>query len=190
MFNASEANGKTVTYNLMTLICKFLLISPNSFKQCLGSCQPDKCSCDPADKCFGRAKYYALKGDGKAVRAVVEACGGSKTNLAKLQDNDLVELWGVNEHHDIHCCGFGAPEFFHAVHATSLNDCAAPHACAKGTKAGLEGGQSYIGGREEDHWEKNGPTGGFNDKGNYEQHGYFYHAKNTLKYFGVDEPPQ
>ena len=131
-------------------------------------------------KCYGRAKYFAMQGQGPAVRRLLLACGGSRANIAKLTDEDLVELWSINEHLDIHCCGFGAPEFFHAVHATSLNDCANQNDCQE---------KPYIGGRWENHYDQHGPMGGFNDKGNYEQGPWYYYATRTLDFFDVPQPP-
>jgi hypothetical protein len=190
MFIAGEPKGEIVTYQLMALICKFLLLPPSKFlEQCSGKCDAGGCECMPAAKCYGRAKYFGIKEDGKAVRGLIEACGGSKANLAKLTDAELVELWSINEHQDIHCCGQGVPEFFHAVHATSLNDCGNPEACPKGVVV-MGAGQGYAGGRGgEDSWEKHGPLGGFNDKGNHEQWPWYFFAKGTLKTFGVPEPP-
>jgi hypothetical protein len=182
-YNAGLDKGVPVTYNVMHLIAKFLLMNPRVFanKGCDLACSENTCPCELASKCFGRAKYFAIKGDGAAVRRLLTACGGSQGNLAKLTDEDLVELWGVNEHLDIHCCGYGNPEFFHAVHATSLNDC--------GNVGDCEGDEGYAGGRFEDHYTANGPMGGFNDKGNYEQHGWWYWAIKTLSFYDVPEPP-
>ena len=182
LFNAGVDKGKMVTYNVMHMIAKFLLLNPSVFagNGCPANCDKSNCACEIGGKCFGRAKYFAIQGDGAAVRRVLTACGGSKTNLEKLTDDELVELWAINEHLDIHCCGFGAPEFFHAVHATSLNDCANQGDCTEAP---------YIGGRHENHYDTHGPMGGFNDKGNYEQGPWFYYAQQSLSFFGVPDPP-
>ena len=183
LFNAGIDKGKMVTYNVMHMIAKFSLLNPKVFagKGCPENCDKDNCGCLIGGKCYGRAKYFAMKGDGASVRRLLLACGGSKTNIEKLTDDDLVELWAINEHLDIHCCGFGAPEFFHAVHSTSLNDCANTNDCSEAP---------YIGGRWENHYDQHGPVGGFNDKGNYEQGPWWYYAQRSLSFFDVPEPPE
>lgn len=190
VFKAGPEKGNNVTWGVMTLIAKFLLLNPKVFAgECAAKCTEAECPCMSGAKCYGRAKYFALKGDGKAVRKVLTACNGSAANIAKLTDTDLVELWALNEHIDIHCCGMGKSEFFHAAHCTSLNDCGDPAACPK-DKPPVDGvGNAYVGGRGDDHWGTHGPVGGFNDKGNYEQWPWYYYAQKTLSFFDVPDPP-
>jgi hypothetical protein len=180
LFNAGIDKGKMVTYNVMHLVAKFLLLNPSVFKgqgDCPTECSdPNKCPCFIAGKCYGRAKYYAIKDDSASLRRLLTVCGGNAQNIEKLTDKELIDLWSINEHLDIHCCGFGAPEFFHAVHATSLNDCGDKDSCKEAP---------YIGGRHEDNYQMNGPVGGFNDKGNYEQWPWWYYAQKTLSFFDV-----
>jgi hypothetical protein len=64
-----------------------------------------------------------------------------------LTDQELIHLWGMNEHWNLHAILFGNPKVYNVVHITSLND-----------KAG--------------DGTPHGKLGGYNDKGQYPQWGW------------------
>lgn len=78
--------------------------------------------CDALSKCYGRLKGFAMQSNIAKVKAELKKCGGSQKSLS---DEELIYLWGLNEHHNLHCCSFSDPQghqLHHASHLSSLNE--------------------------------------------------------------------
>ncbi len=78
--------------------------------------------CDKLSKCYGRLKGFAVQNNLAKVKAELENCGGSQKGLS---DEELMYLWGLNEHHNLHCCSFTDPQghqLHHGSHLSSLNE--------------------------------------------------------------------
>jgi len=97
---------------------------------------------------YGQAKLMAMDNDGAGLRDLIESKGG---NTFGLSDAELVSIWGTNEHNNLHAIMFGNRELANAVHMTSLND---------------------NDGHEKDGMNP-GLSGGYNNKGEYPQWGWF-----------------
>lgn len=79
-------------------------------------------TCTDLAKCYGRLKGFAMKGNLKKVQEVMAACGGDQKTLT---NDELVYLWGLNEHHNLHSTYLGKNETYghgNAAHLTSLNE--------------------------------------------------------------------
>lgn len=111
-----------------------------------------------ASAAYGALKVAGAQGDGAMIREILEEKGGSAMGLS---DKDLVDLWGVNEHHHLHAVLFGNSKVYNPIHMTSLND--------------------------QDQWGEipgeKGALGGFNDKGEYPQWGWFDDAQGFQSLF-------
>lgn len=106
---------------------------------------------------YGQLKTQALGGDAKAVRDSLKKFGGDP---GKLSDQQLIQLWSGNEHQNLHGILFGNVDIRNAVHATSLSD----NNGADKTKTNL---------------------GGFNDRGEWPQWGWFEAAKKYRQLLNV-----
>lgn len=98
-----------------------------------------------AGSVYAQAKLFAIEGDTAGLRLLIESQGG---NTAGLSDEELINIWATNEHNNLHGIIMGNMTIANAVHMTSLNDNA-----ADGTTQGT--------------------LGGYNDKGEYPQWGWF-----------------
>jgi hypothetical protein len=108
-----------------------------------------------AAQAYGSLKLAGMSNDAAKVRQLLSQFGGSTQGLS---DADLTYLWGSNEHQNLHAIVFGNADVRNAIHATSLND--------KEMTPGI----------------KRKTLGGYNDKGEYEQWGWYdaiktYNAK-------------
>jgi len=114
---------------------------------------------ETAMKVYGSLKLAAIDGDGAAIRSILEENGGDTMGLS---DQALVDTWGVNEHEGLHEIIFGnLDQVANAVHMTSLNR--------------DDGMNAPIG--------EPGTVGGFNDKGQFPQWGWFESAQNMNDVF-------
>jgi hypothetical protein len=98
---------------------------------------------------YGSLKKSAMEANAATVRSILVANVG---NPGSLSDDQLVILWSGNEHHNLHAVLFGNPDVYDPIHVTSLND--------------DDGGST-----------RGTVLGGFNDKGSWEQWGWFDKAK-------------
>lgn len=97
---------------------------------------------------YGQAKILAMNGDAEGLRNLIESHGGDTYGLT---DEELISIWGTNEHNNLHGILFGYMPLANAVHMTSLNDNDS-HA-HDGMNPGL--------------------SGGYNNKGEYPQWGWY-----------------
>lgn len=97
---------------------------------------------------YGEAKTLAMNGDAEGLRSLIESNGGSTFGL---DDAELTSIWGTNEHNNLHAVLFGNKDLANAVHMTSLNDNDSL------SQDGMNPGRS----------------GGYNNKGEYPQWGWF-----------------
>jgi hypothetical protein len=131
--------------------------------------------CFEASECYGRLKTLAMAGEGPKLRQALTDCGGTDKGLT---DAELVQIWGANEHHNLHCCLFGNADIYNAVHMTSLNN------TSMSTGETWEGRLTPGGGDKS--LKKYGPLGGYNDKGNYAQWGWATSAAGFFDFIGID----
>ena len=104
-----------------------------------------------AMRAFGSLKLAGLRKDGVEVQNLLLKYGGNTGNLSP---NELAYLWGSNEHQNLHAVLFGKEAIYDPVHATSMND------------------------REEQpNLYTPNTLGGYNDKGESPQWGWFDFAK-------------
>jgi len=111
-----------------------------------------------AAEVYGALKNAAIQGDGASVRELIESNGGDTFGLS---DQELTDLWGFNEHNFLHSTLFGNSEVYNPIHMTSLND---------KDMSGQSSGAA-------------GSLGGFNDKGEYPQWGWYDDAVNLQAKF-------
>ena len=105
-----------------------------------------------ASKVYGALKVAGLSGDGDKIRSTLAANGGDDFGLS---NDQLVELWGANEHEYLHPILFGDETVSNTVHMTSLN---------------------FNDGRNPSEGPA-GTIGGYNNKGEYPQWGWFEAAQ-------------
>lgn len=111
-----------------------------------------------AGMAWGRAKNLALAGDAQGLRQHIANEGG---NTRGLNDAQLINAWGTNEHNNLHNITFGNSAVYNPIHMTSLNN----------NDAHVHDGMNR------------GQMGGYNDKGDYPQWGFFDDAKNYNRMF-------
>lgn len=110
---------------------------------------------DEAGKVYGEAKKLAMEGKGAELKELIEANGGNEQGL---NGEELTQLWGADEHGDLHNSGnrhnggFGA-DMFAANHMTMLSD--------------------------------DGSTGGYNNTGDYPEWGWFEAAQRVEQELGL-----
>lgn len=114
---------------------------------------------------YGQAKLMAMDNDADGLRDLIESEGG---NTFGLGDAELVNVWGTNEHNNLHAIMFGNRELANAVHMTSLND---------------------NDGHEKDGMNP-GLSGGYNNKGEYPQWGWFEGLRKISAWFPQLKPAQ
>lgn len=107
---------------------------------------------------YGQAKLMAMDNDADGLRDLIESKGG---NTFGLGDAELVNIWGTNEHNNLHAIMFGNRDLANAVHMTSLND---------------------NDGHEKDGMNP-GKSGGYNNKGEYPQWGWFEGLQKVGEWF-------
>lgn len=101
-----------------------------------------------AARAYGELKIKAMADDADGVRDTLKRHGGSAGGLS---DQQLTNLWSGNEHQNLHGVLFGNSKIYNPIHATSLND-------NDKTGSGVR-------------------SGGFNDRGEYPQWGWFEDAQ-------------
>jgi hypothetical protein len=110
---------------------------------------------EEAGKVYGEAKKLAMEGQGDELKALIEKNGGNQQGLSS---DELVKLWGADEHAGLHSAGnrhaggFGA-DMFAANHMTMLSD--------------------------------DGSTGGYNNTGDYPEWGWFEAAQKVEQQLGL-----
>ena len=114
---------------------------------------------------YGQAKLMAMDNDADGLRDLIESRGGSTFGLG---DAELINVWGTNEHNNLHAIMFGNRELANAVHMTSLND---------------------NDGHEKDGMNP-GLSGGYNNKGEYPQWGWFEGLQQISTWFPQLKPAQ
>jgi hypothetical protein len=114
---------------------------------------------------YGQAKLMAMDNDADSLRDLIESQGGSTFGLG---DAELINVWGSNEHNNLHAIMFGNRELANAVHMTSLND---------------------NDGHEKDGMNP-GLSGGYNNKGEYPQWGWFEGLQKISTWFPMLKPAQ
>lgn len=97
---------------------------------------------------YGQLKLMAMNNDADGIRSWLKSDGGQDFGLT---DTELIKIWGTNEHNNLHAILFGNRDLANAVHMTSLND---------------------NDGHEKDGMNP-GKSGGYNNKGEYPQWGWF-----------------
>ncbi len=97
---------------------------------------------------YGQLKLMAMNNDADGIRNLLKREGGLDFGLT---DTELTKIWGTNEHNNLHAILFGNRDLANAVHMTSLND---------------------NDGHEKDGMNP-GRSGGYNNKGEYPQWGWF-----------------
>ena len=103
---------------------------------------------EAASVAYGALKRAGMAEDAATIRSILSQNGG---NALGLSDQQLIELWGGNEHWNLHAVLFSNPGVHNTVHITSLSD---------------------NNGRD-----ANRNLGGFNDKGEWPQGGWFEDAR-------------
>jgi hypothetical protein len=73
---------------------------------------------------YGGLKVAAMKADAAAVRRIIKDNGADDCGLT---DEQLVVLWSVNEHINLHAVLFGNKIIKNTIHMTSLNSNPGPH---------------------------------------------------------------
>jgi len=111
-----------------------------------------------AAEVYGSLKVAGMNGDGDQIRSIIADNGGTDFGLNNKQ---LVDLWGVNEYEHLHPILDGNDTIRNSVSMTSLN--------------------------MNDEWtQSDGPTGtmgGYNNKGEYPQWGWFESAQQYSSMF-------
>jgi hypothetical protein len=125
-----KTRRESAIYSAMATAAKLTLLPIQTVNEATGSTcftgapaqEGQAGGCDGLSKCYGRLKGFAMQSNVAKVKEVLKTCGGSQKNLS---NDELIYLWGLNEHHNLHCCSFSDPQghqLHHASHLTSLND--------------------------------------------------------------------
>jgi hypothetical protein len=125
-----KTRRESAIYSAMATAAKLTLLPIETANEATGSTcftgapaqEGQAGGCDGLSKCYGRLKGFATQSNVAKVKEELKKCGGSQKNLS---DDELIYLWGLNEHHNLHCCSFSDPQghqLHHASHLTSLND--------------------------------------------------------------------
>ena len=170
-------------YNLMLLAMRLKVVpieqwrsNPGCVKECL-----------QASRCFGPLKYFAMEGNLPKLKEKLTECGGGDW-IAKLDDADLMWIFGSNEHRNLHSSinqGVEQASLYHASHLGSLNYLGDFIGKAGSDKLGWHGGNNTSGTEI---------LGGFNDTGLEPQGDWYFHAmraKSTVfPQIGLFQPGQ
>ncbi len=133
-------------YMAFATVAKFKMVPPTLFK--------DECE---AGQMYGQLKVAGVNSDAAKIKQLLSQKGLSTLGMS---DQDLINLWGMNEHWNLHAVLFNNKSIRGPNHATSLSD--------------------------KDQWNKCGfPAGGYNDRGEYPQWGWFEQAKDYNKLLGM-----
>jgi hypothetical protein len=159
-----ERSLTAATLLAMLTGAKLKMLPPSMFES--EGCSKSSKECLEASKCYGRLKVLGKAQNGPKLRQTLIDCGG---DAKELTDAELIEIWGANEHRNLHCCLFGVEDIYHAVHMTSLND---------NSMNPSDGDKTLA---------EHGPLGGYNDKGNHPQWGWFRMASKYFDFIGIDQ---
>jgi len=107
------------TYNIMLTSMRIKIVPIEQWENKFDC----KTACLPGSRCFGPLKFYAMEGNLPKLKEKLKECGGGDW-ISKLTDDDLMWIFGSNEHRNLHTniqqSGDGAA-FFNAAHCSSLN---------------------------------------------------------------------
>lgn len=157
-------------YNLMLLAMRLKVVPIEQWETnpaCVAECLP-------ASRCYGPLKYFAMEGNLPKLKAKLIECGGGKW-IEPLTDDDLMWIFGSNEHRNLHTSIIQNGEqgaFYHASHIGSLNYLADFIGKGGSNKLGWHGGNNSSGTEI---------LGAFNDTGLEPQWGWYVHAKKARK---------
>lgn len=141
------------TYLATNMASKFAVLNPNNFA--------DEAT---ASRVYGQAKSLAVKGDAASLGKLIDQYG----DRHGLTNDELVQLYNVNEHEYLHHISGGSPEgsigrdLFNSIHAFSLSS------------SDMDGSDGIS-----------AVQGGYNDKGQYPQWGWFDAAKRVSNELGL-----
>ena len=164
-YSYEGAKDKSV-YTLMLLAMRIKIVPIEQWKD-----RPDCAkTCLEGSRCFGPLKYFAMEGRMPELKAKLTECGGGKW-IGELTDNDLMWIFGSNEHRNLHSSinqGVEQASLYHASHLGSLNYLGDHIGKGSGTGSfGWHGGNNTSGTEI---------LGGFNDTGLEPQTDWYFHA--------------
>lgn len=144
-YNAGQPEDKKIAGAYLTMITyiKMKLMSPFT----LGNE-------GNASRVYGALKRAGMDRNAASIRTTLAQNGGNTGNLS---DEQLVRLWGTNEHWNLHAVLNPGGPVGNAVHMTSIND----------RDMHVHDGMGF-------------PQGGYNDRGEYPQWGWYETAKNLM----------
>lgn len=157
LINSGQSNKQKLIASLVARVTvgRFMMLPPTLWPKARDC--PKGSPCFQAAECYGTLKKLALEEEGEKVRAKLVECGGKAMDLT---DEELVQIWGANEHHNLHAILVPGGPVGNAVHATSLND-----------NPGDGTGDVVL--------------GGYNDKGAYPQWGWLEAAHGLFPLLGI-----